>query len=254
MNIVEAYIKFNKQLLILISGLPGCGKTSLAKNISTDFKIKMIDQFDYYKKNWKEEVILSNNTIINNIYTDSAINWEEFNKDINLYKKDGLVVMGFSLTESNIKSRHDYHIHLNISKQLCLEKREAQMEKYSDEILLDPETEKLKFNKLVYPYYLESTKNSKINKFININSLSNEKIHDEAFDVLIKFINSYLYDGKNTEEDITLTPKVSTVTKKKIINKKAPDNLEAVYTLSDTPVYNYDVENDDQPMVDLSDY
>ena len=27
-NIVEAYIEFNKQLIIIISGLPGCGKSN----------------------------------------------------------------------------------------------------------------------------------------------------------------------------------------------------------------------------------
>ena len=36
-NVVEAYIKLNSQLIILISGFSGSGKTLLAKNIEKDF-------------------------------------------------------------------------------------------------------------------------------------------------------------------------------------------------------------------------
>jgi uridine kinase len=53
MNIVEAYIKFKGQLIIFISGLPACGKLILAKTIQTDFSLKLLNQFDYYKEDYK---------------------------------------------------------------------------------------------------------------------------------------------------------------------------------------------------------
>ena len=39
-NIVHKYIKDNAQLIILISGFSGCGKTLFAKSIAKDFDIK----------------------------------------------------------------------------------------------------------------------------------------------------------------------------------------------------------------------
>lgn len=50
MNVVEAYIKFRGQLVVLVSGLSGSGKTEIARNIERDFKLKFINLNDYYKK------------------------------------------------------------------------------------------------------------------------------------------------------------------------------------------------------------
>ena len=47
MNITEVYNKFNNQLIILISGLSGSGKTSLAHKIEKDFKLKCIKFADF---------------------------------------------------------------------------------------------------------------------------------------------------------------------------------------------------------------
>ena len=43
MNILEAYIKYNGQLIIFISGLTGCGKTKLAKKLAFDYKCKILN-------------------------------------------------------------------------------------------------------------------------------------------------------------------------------------------------------------------
>ena len=58
MNVIEAYIKYKTQLIIFISGLSGCKKTFLAKKLSDNLKINFIDQFNYYKKNYKEKIEL----------------------------------------------------------------------------------------------------------------------------------------------------------------------------------------------------
>ena len=62
MNIVEAFIKFNGQLIIFISGMPGSGKTSQAEQLSKDLKIKYIHIRDYYKEYKDREIYLSENT------------------------------------------------------------------------------------------------------------------------------------------------------------------------------------------------
>lgn len=241
MNIVEAYIKFNQQLLILISGLPECGKLSLGKKISRDFKIKLINQFQYYKKDYDKTIKLQDGTAIIDWYTDDSLDWNRFNEDINKYKKNGLVVVGFSMPDDKIKSQVDFHIHLTISKHACIEKRKLFLkeneESHKEEFdLIGSQTEKLIMNQLIYPYYLESIKKSTINKFINLNNKDDEQAYDETFDYLINQIEGYLYKGQ--KKNNLITPKVTEVTKSS--DKKTSESISASMELLETPVYSYD--------------
>lgn len=255
MNIVEAYIKFKGQLLIFVSGLSGCGKTYVAKNIARDLKIKIIDQFDYYKKDYINKTTLQDGTEINNWHTDEAIDWDLLNEDINTFKKDGLVVSGFALKENNISSKDDIHIHLNITKQNCIVRRKEYLEKNKDKYKteyenIDSPIEKLKMNQIIYPYYLESTKLSKINKFINMNILSEEEAYDDVFNSIIKLISEYLYkphtEKTNKHNYSTHTPKVTDTTyttyttETKTRNKLSTDTITIHGELSEDPIYQYD--------------
>ena len=113
MNIVEAYIKFKGQLIIFISGLPACGKMRLAKTIHKDFNLKLIDQFNYYKEDYNVTTQLKDGTTLINWYTDDAIDWSHLNEDIEKFKTEGLIVVGFSLPDDRVTLKPDYHIHLN---------------------------------------------------------------------------------------------------------------------------------------------
>lgn len=258
MNIVEAYIKFKKQLLILISGLPGCGKLALAKNIASDFKLKLIDQIDYYKQDYDVKSTLPDGTTVINWYSDDAIDWDKFNDDINKFKKDGLIVTGISLPEDKIKSQVDFHIHLNISKQVCMEKRKEFLEKNKDNDkyqqeykLIGTPLEKTIMNQFIYQYYLDTTKKSKINKFVNITEMDNRQVYDIAFDIIIKFITEYLYSSRITTIESEKTPKVSHVSKTQETDDEM--NLSASIELLDKPKYMYDRQKDLDMVTSLSD-
>ena len=205
MNIVEAYKKFKGHLVILISGLPSCGKTDLAKNISRDFKIKLLRETDYYKKDYNNIVTLPNGEKVINFHTDDAIDWDRLNEDLDKYQADGVVIIGSSFPEDKIKVPVDFHIHLSISKKTCLDRRKEYLEKHKDEYpeeykQIDTPTEKLKMNQLIFPYYLETVKKMKVNKFINIESLTDEKLYDVVFDYLVSSIEEYLYKGRKKEQ------------------------------------------------------
>lgn len=191
MNIIEAYIKFRGQLVIFISGLSGCGKTSLAKKLSEDFKLNFIDQFKYYKKDYNEKIKLSNDVERINWDTYEAMDWDKLNKDIDKYKKNGVIVTGFALPEEQIKSEVDYHVHLSISKNSCIENRHKFLEKHKDKYkedfdLIGTETEKLIMNKMIFPYYLDTVKKSKINKFINTNKLTDDEIEENLWKLILE--------------------------------------------------------------------
>lgn len=209
MNVVEAYIKFKSQLIIFVSGIPGCGKTGLAKRISHDFKLSYLDQTDFFKEKYDDEVTLPDGTKVINIYTDEAVDWDRFTKAINDKKSKGIVVVGVSFPDSIIKPKVDvdYHINLSISKQRCMEIRKEYLEKHKDDYpeeyaQLDTPVEKLKMNRLIFPYYLESVKNSTIDYKIPGNEITNDQIYDQAFGLIISFIENYLYEIRPTESKI----------------------------------------------------
>ena len=194
MNIVEAYIKYAPQLVVFVSGISGCGKTTLAKNISDKFNINLLEQVHYYKKGYDKEVTLPDGTTVVNRYTDEAIDWVRLNKDINRMKKQGVVVSGFALVEDKISTTPDYHIHLSLSKQVCIDRRRRYLEKHKDKYpeeykMAVTDTEKLKMNRLIFPYYLDSKNRSKFDKVLNINEMTDEDVWDVSFKILINFIS-----------------------------------------------------------------
>lgn len=205
MNIVEAYIKFKPGLVIFVSGLSGCGKTTLAKKLSKKFGLPVVDQFNFYKKGWDEKYRLPNDEEVINWHSDDAIQWEEFNQKIAELKDKGVVVTGFSFPTDNMDVVPDYHIHLSMSKQKCMDKRRDFLEKHKDKYPkeyeeLETPTEKLKMNRLIFPYYLESRKKMKIDKFLNVENLSSREIYHAVFDELMDFIEKYLYEERPQAE------------------------------------------------------
>lgn len=245
MNIVEAYIKFNGQLVILISGLSGCGKTSVGKKIAHTFNIELIDQYKYYKEDYNNKITLPDGTEIINYYTDDAVDWDKLNNDINKVKSSGVVVVGFAFPTDKITTKVDYHIHLSISKKECLERRRQYVESHKNKL---PEEaaeigtllEKLKMNQLIYPYYLDTNKRSKINKFINLASLTDENVFDIVFDLIIDHINQYIdwfnkykyFEWKASHNKTTDTTSIETTTTE--TTSTDTTNLETTSTDSDS--------------------
>uniref|UniRef100_A0A6C0EC07 Phosphoribulokinase/uridine kinase domain-containing protein n=1 Tax=viral metagenome TaxID=1070528 RepID=A0A6C0EC07_9ZZZZ len=195
MNVVEAYIKFRGQLVVLVSGLSGSGKTEIARNIERDFKLKFINLNDYYKKDYGKIVEINDQKIIDWDSAD-AIDWVKFNDDISQYKKDGLVACGFIFPTEFLKFDTDIHFHVKIGKTNLLEKRHQYLEKKKDEEkvlyeLKENDIELLILNKITLPHYYHYLERSKIMKFLNANENSIEKLYDDVFDYIIQFVQSY---------------------------------------------------------------
>lgn len=200
MNLVEAYIKYNDNLVIFISGMSGCGKTSISKKLSTLYNINLIEQFNYYKDNYDTKVTLPDDSEHINYNSDDAFNWDKLNRDIK--KNKGIIVVGNALLDDKITTKPDYHIHLSMSKQECMEKRRIHLEKNKDKYpieykIINTPAEKLKMNKLIFPYYLDAKKRSKIDKYINIADMSDNEIYNSVFDILeSEVINQHTIETK----------------------------------------------------------
>ena len=242
MNIVDAYIKFKGQLVIFITGMPGCGKTLVAKRLSRDFKINLFNQSDYYKKDFNLTISLPDGSKVVNLYTDEAIDWTRLNQDILDVKNrsGGVVLYGFALPRDKFSFEVDFHVHLGINKQNCLKRRHDFLQKNKEQYpedykLINSKIEKLKLNQLIYPYYLESIKKSKINKFIDINELNEEQIYDVVFDTLIKFIQSYIdwfnknqysdWRNRNPDDPLQGNPNAQKIVVSDIVPDEATEDL-----------------------------
>jgi uridine kinase len=198
-DILEVYKEKRGQLIILISGLSGSGKTALGKNISRDFRMKLIDTQEYYKHDYDAKVKLPNGKEILNYDTDEIVDWGKLSDDVNNAKKDGVVVTGNAFPKEKLDFTPDYHIHLKISKQYLKQKRLEYIEKHK-ELKTDPETETLRVNIYTYPYYLNVIERMKIDKTIYTPEKTEGQIYDEIFEEIIKFIKSNVYDKSSREK------------------------------------------------------
>lgn len=199
MNIVQAYKKFIGQLIIIISGMSESGRSELAKNISEDFEMKIIQQNDYYIKNYSKEIELPNGVKTINWFNDDAYDWVKLNEDVTKNKTHGIIIVGICFPNNKLKFEVDYHIQLSIKKSVLLDRMEKLLEKNKDkypEKYEEMNSGKLKliFNQLSYPYFLNSAQVSTINKFINATEMSNEQIYDIIFDYLIQDIEKKVYN------------------------------------------------------------
>ena len=206
MNIVDAYIKFNSQLIILISGFSGSGKTVLARNIQRDFKLSFLNLNDFYREDYNEMVDLGNDIKVIDWDNPESIDWNKFNMEVNLNKSKGVVVSGFGFPKDKIDFKPDFHIRIDVPKPLLLDLRHKYLEENKDNKLNEfknTETEKLILNKLSYNHYLKIKENSEYTYTYNLYGLSEEesvnldkiteKTYDVIFDYVIKEIEKNVY-------------------------------------------------------------
>jgi len=203
-TILDIYLEKYKQLIIVISGMSGSHKSEIAENISKVLNCKHINQNNYINIDFKE-VVEINDKKINMWDSDDAINWNDFNNKVNeiIDENKIIVLSGISFNKEKINFKIDFHIHLKLSKQLLLEKRQEFLEKHAKDpqyetmINIDDEIKKILFNKYTFPYYLQTTENAIINKFLNINDMDTIDIIKHTFNMIINFIENKIYSTRS---------------------------------------------------------
>lgn len=196
MNVVDAYLKKKLQLIILISGFSGSGKTLLARQIERDFKLKFINLNLYLKEDYSKTVEVTESLKLIDWDSPDAVDWEKFNKDINENKDKGVVVSGFGFLADKLEFKPDFHIHLKISKEQLMKNRKEFLEENKDNKLNEISDEKIQLlilNKISYPHYLKYLDGLKIDKFLLSTEKTPDTIYDETFDYLIGEIEKTVY-------------------------------------------------------------
>ena len=202
MNIIEKDIEDKKQLIILISGFSGSGKTIIGKSLAKDLKIEFINLNDFYFEDYSGNKMVGDMKIID--WDNSAsINWDKFNEKINADKTKGIVCVGFGFPEDRIKFTPDFHIRIDIPKPKLIEMRHKYLDENKDNKLneyKDSRAELLILNKLSYPHYEEIKNKSKYTyKFslfgkedLSLDEIP-DKMYDDVFNYLIEQIDKKVY-------------------------------------------------------------
>ncbi len=147
-------------MFIAISGISSSGKTTVGKELASRLNLKFLDLDSFYYSR-KPMVTLSNGKKVKNWDCMESLDINAFKAAILEYAPLGLVVVGFALRDDIFPIKPKYHIHLNIGDtvddicQRCVDCRQQYKK-------LNLETDKMVVKELVYPFYVETLKKSKI--------------------------------------------------------------------------------------------
>jgi uridine kinase len=256
MNILEAYIKFNEQLIILISGFQGSGKGKLADQIKSLFKIDIINTNKYFIENYNKTVKLNDGTEVVDWDDIESINWKRLNKDINNKKKEGIIIVGFAFPTDKLEFSPDFHLHVKISKQNLIERRHEYIEQHPDtklKELNDSHIDLMILNQITFPHYINYNEKSKINKFLNANEHTSEELFDISYEYMIEEIQKFIneYNKKITENKKNEHIKPREYEDPKIKSYKTKEPIRPNDLIKIVPYdYNEDSESDDKSIIE----
>jgi len=226
MNLIEAYLKYFNQLIILLIGYPCTNKSSYAKDLCIDSSLNIINLNDYLiKDKYIEKVFtdVSNNNkeIKFKIYEDSQnIDWLKFNDDINNLKSSGVVIHCNFMDKDKINFDIDLAFYFYTPIKYC-------KDIISNNNLLNLEKKDINhyFEFVFIPFYSNYDQNIKniftIYKFFKINETSNnDDIYNTLFDVIMNNLQSKINKKFNINTNKRITKNNKKVNNKKVNNKK----------------------------------
>ena len=200
MNVIEAYIKFNSQLIILISGFNGCGKTLFAQSLAKDCNLTFINLSDFLLNDTYNTIVDVDGYKFIDWENPEATNWNSFNEKINLIKANGVVISGFIFPTEMLDFKPDVHINIKISKDDLIknrkefldERNDSKISSYSDESFSD-ELEKKIINKVSFGHYQTGLEGSIITKSFPFEMGKGQESYNDIFTYLVEFIENDLY-------------------------------------------------------------
>jgi energy-coupling factor transporter ATP-binding protein EcfA2 len=210
MNIIEAYIKYNDGICILISGLSGSGKSSIANKMNKLFNIDILNLDSYCIENNDRKFQLTDSISITDWEHIDSYNWENFNKDLIKYKKKGVIAYGPYFPTNKINIEADYHLNVRITKQKLEENRHNFIKenpfkcKELTEYLNTP-IEHLIINKMSYPYYLNYTKESTVTKVFDVADNTTDKMYKDMCYFLFALIKKSFEEKNTSSKSISKT-------------------------------------------------
>ncbi len=189
-KLISEYILWGyKMLKIAIHGISGSGKTTIGKvlvqELSKRKNFAYIDQDSYYLAE-KPSIKLSNGLVCKNWDTIDALNFAALRRDLAM--NNYVVCSGFALKNLQF----DVNILLNTGLTddeiiaRCVENRRVSKNLTADKL----EKDKLMIREVVYPYFLDTLKNIKINLRIEVYNADGSR---KSIQEIVNIITAYLF-------------------------------------------------------------
>lgn len=152
--------------VIVISGLSGSGKTTLGKLfVAKHQEYVLIDQDTFFLKD-KPKVKLSTGEIVSNWDTVDALNWDSLNCAVNQARRYNPVMFtGFAPWTNRITFPVALHIHLSYDLSGVNAISRCITARCKSKGFIDSkkrERDELMVHEIIYPFYIETLRNSDI--------------------------------------------------------------------------------------------
>jgi shikimate kinase len=244
MNIIEAYIKIKKQLIILVSGLSGTGKSELGKIISENLNIEGIDINKYCKKDFSNIVEVSDSIKINDWDDINSYEWDDFNKKVYDTKSKGIVCVGQYFVTEKLEFKPDFHIHIKISKNKLTENRKKYIADNPEKCkelanISDTPMFATMINKIVFKHYYEYLAKSKIDLWLDVEKYSMDEMEKTVFEYIFENVQNFLYKSDTEKKTYNSTSQIESNRLSKSDNQS--DNLNQLEQIN---LNNKEIEDD----------
>jgi hypothetical protein len=242
MNIVEAYLKYIGELVIIISGLSGSGKTTIAKLIERDFKLKLINLDNFTNEEYNEKVTLPSGLTVIDWDNVDAFDWDKLNAEVAKNKQNGVVICGPYFPKDKLQFNSHMHIQIKIPKQILIANRTKYItentDKFKDIDVIDDAVVGTIVNKITYPHFLHYSKLSDIDKYINSDQLTKDDVYNQSADFLFFRISAGLkeHDLNKQQRDPANTTRSNKPANQKLLQE-----------------INYANDKDDSDAIDIDD-
>jgi len=181
-------------MFIAISGISSSGKSFIGQKLAKELELSYID-LDYFYLNSKPFITLSNGITVKNWDCDEALDIKKLKTFVTEKHSDGLLLVGFNLTDDLLPVKPNFHIHLSIGDteeeiiKRCIISRNLS-KNFSKK---SAENDKLVVKELVYPFYLETLKRSSIDFTIKV--FDNNERRDAIYimNEIIEFIRNRIF-------------------------------------------------------------
>lgn len=182
-------------MFISISGISSSGKSFIGQKLAKELTLSYLDLDSFYIKN-KPLVTLSDGSIVKNWDCLEALDIEKFKKKVIEKAENGLLLVGFNLSNEILPIKPNFHIHFSTGDvkeqiiQRCIRGRNFS-KNFS---VKSSELDKLTVKEVVYPYYIEALEKSNIDFTIKVFDGNGER--REAEDIIheiIEFIRNRVF-------------------------------------------------------------
>lgn len=187
-------------MFLVISGISGSGKSTIGQKLAESLNLTYLDLDSFYLPQ-KPVVTLSNGSQVKNWDTLEALDIETFKMTVREKVPQGLILVGFAITDEILEIKPNLHIHLSTGRnkediiKRCIASR-RQSKGFKDDDFEPLRNGKIRIDEImvreiVYPFYLDTVSKSTIDYTVEVfdYDYGPRKTVDEIVETILIILN-----------------------------------------------------------------